>query len=497
MKTLHFLYIPLLISISNIHSTAQSILFPKEVTYISDCGVFPQELPIIEDSIAQYYSIDIDTIHLTNTSGTCNGYLSTISYVDWRIGEISKENFVFKVKDYLVDYSNSNHFYNFNPSKLEIDIHIKDLIKPDGQHHEYSFSTIITDTIRTLPMGESIDLYVYNKSLNLWNKSTKISPLLCQDYNLSVHDTLNYILAELEDGYIYPSLFDNGSYYNCNDSLYTLNFISSDNATVDHHFVSLKTPDQFLKLEIQMNDGQYGVERRDVILALKNQSPILNKFIEEKSFTSGDTIKLRLWSEEINHLLAFQYSLKLNKAKVIGVENIHPLLQSTYSWSMLDQKQEFRSIYDSPTAISHKINEDEDWYTLAIVTDISGTTSDIISLDVSNFNEFLIEKNNIISEIRFNQEFQYQQRLPSSIYSTQEVPVQIYPNPADEVITLDIGDYELNNLHVLNMLGQPVHNWSKKDRSNIIDVSNLSTGYYILQLTFDDNTYMSTKVFIK
>ena len=68
--------------------------------------------------------------------------------------------------------------------------------------------------------------------------------------------------------------------------------------------------------------------------------------------------------------------------------------------------------------------------------------------------------------------------------------IQIYPNPAQDVLSIE-SQQPIESVKIYNLQGQLI----KKDSSNSVDVSQLTTGLYFAQVTVEGNTI--TKKFIK
>jgi hypothetical protein len=67
--------------------------------------------------------------------------------------------------------------------------------------------------------------------------------------------------------------------------------------------------------------------------------------------------------------------------------------------------------------------------------------------------------------------------------------VRIYPNPANDVINITFA--EGANIKILNMMGQELINLNSSSDLQKIDISNLTQGVYVVQITKDNNTFTS------
>jgi hypothetical protein len=73
--------------------------------------------------------------------------------------------------------------------------------------------------------------------------------------------------------------------------------------------------------------------------------------------------------------------------------------------------------------------------------------------------------------------------------------IMVYPNPANNLITIKLGTGEMANFTISNQLGQEVMHGRLSEQKNI-DVSNLSEGIYTVKL-FNSNQIETRKVLIK
>jgi TonB family protein len=80
----------------------------------------------------------------------------------------------------------------------------------------------------------------------------------------------------------------------------------------------------------------------------------------------------------------------------------------------------------------------------------------------------------------------------------QELNCKIYPNPAHDQITIKIEDQDINvRFQIINSGGQIVANGQLNESVEQIDISGLTNGIYILNLTTVDNLRSTAQQFIK
>ncbi len=71
-----------------------------------------------------------------------------------------------------------------------------------------------------------------------------------------------------------------------------------------------------------------------------------------------------------------------------------------------------------------------------------------------------------------------------SVEAFESRPLNLFPNPAEDMIQLNMNLADLNNLQVFNTKGQEMQ---VRINTSRIDISNLSSGIYVLVLTDRDN----------
>ena len=85
------------------------------------------------------------------------------------------------------------------------------------------------------------------------------------------------------------------------------------------------------------------------------------------------------------------------------------------------------------------------------------------------------------------------QTLSTEIYSLDQITV--FPNPADNYITIK-SDYNLEDaiISLFDLNGRRVLNYKNNSNSNIVDISSLSDGEYVLRVILSEGGIYSTKV---
>lgn len=76
----------------------------------------------------------------------------------------------------------------------------------------------------------------------------------------------------------------------------------------------------------------------------------------------------------------------------------------------------------------------------------------------------------------------------------EELEIQLWPNPAQDFLQIDINNEKAVEFHIINAIGV-VMQQDYMTSGNRIDISNLSPGMYFLKVSFEDK--MTTQSFLK
>ncbi|MBI9038173.1 MAG: T9SS type A sorting domain-containing protein [Bacteroidales bacterium] len=90
----------------------------------------------------------------------------------------------------------------------------------------------------------------------------------------------------------------------------------------------------------------------------------------------------------------------------------------------------------------------------------------------------------------------YHYRIISGINEFDSKQLLVYPNPASDFLNIDYGIENEFNVEIASLNGCSVISQRNFTSSNVIDVSKLSSGIYILSI-IDGNTKINKIVIIK
>ena len=74
-----------------------------------------------------------------------------------------------------------------------------------------------------------------------------------------------------------------------------------------------------------------------------------------------------------------------------------------------------------------------------------------------------------------------------------DAAVSIFPNPSNDILTIDLKDSMLKKVVIYNELGQRVKEVATKE----VNISNLSKGIYFVKITLQSDRTMTKRVVIK
>jgi hypothetical protein len=83
-------------------------------------------------------------------------------------------------------------------------------------------------------------------------------------------------------------------------------------------------------------------------------------------------------------------------------------------------------------------------------------------------------------------------------YTVKDPEVIIFPNPAtEETISIE-SEKTIAHVEILNVVGQKIlYHEPEPSNSLKIDISMLNTGLYLIKISFDDNTNITKRIWVK
>lgn len=117
-----------------------------------------------------------------------------------------------------------------------------------------------------------------------------------------------------------------------------------------------------------------------------------------------------------------------------------------------------------------------------ITIDGAGNSSTILSYSAVDYNPYSEISYYRLKQTDFDGQFSYSQIKSVNIDTIQNSIIEIYPNPADNQITITGNESDLKQVKIYNILGQDLTGLTKFSYSNkqklVIDLSNLNSGIY-------------------
>lgn len=105
--------------------------------------------------------------------------------------------------------------------------------------------------------------------------------------------------------------------------------------------------------------------------------------------------------------------------------------------------------------------------------------------DFPFFNKILTEN----SSNNYRTTYDYNNVLSLNNLKKNEISISVFPNPSTDFVTIKSSE-AINEIHVFNTLGSKILTTTERN----IDVSNLSKGFYVLNITFDNGGKASKRL---
>lgn len=80
---------------------------------------------------------------------------------------------------------------------------------------------------------------------------------------------------------------------------------------------------------------------------------------------------------------------------------------------------------------------------------------------------------------------------------SKEISVKVYPNPASDIINVIFNNNGFHSLRIINFIGATVYSENLTDKLTCLDVSSLSKGIYLLNISDTNNTMINFKLIIE
>ena len=74
--------------------------------------------------------------------------------------------------------------------------------------------------------------------------------------------------------------------------------------------------------------------------------------------------------------------------------------------------------------------------------------------------------------------------------------IKVYPVPANTFANIDLGQVKVKGINVINSLGQKVYTQTVEQQFIRLDISNLQTGIYFIQMITSDNQMITKNIMV-
>ena len=199
----------------------------------------------------------------------------------------------------------------------------------------------------------------------------------------------------------------------------------------------------------------------------------IQMFIEEKSFSAGEEFTLDVWSDQLDGIVAWQFRLNFENAQILEINEGSPF--DNIPHNIFNQSQTMNSLWTPADTQPVDVSSNETWFTLTIVSDVDGKTSEIVLEDGDN-----------ISGVAADFSFQIEER--GFLVSSEEIylsDIRLQNNPVlDRLVVSGLGSNgSVSQLRIYRMDGSPIVSQTIDNVDQVdLDVTSLASGIYILYL---------------
>ncbi len=254
-----------------------------------------------------------------------------------------------------------------------------------------------------------------------------------------------------------------------------------------------------MEVEVHFDDGTNQSRTVSIDVLGEPLQPI-KMYIEDKEFVTGETVVLRIWSERVENLVAWQFDFVFENVEIVGVGQ-GEVYSLTYH-NVLSGTNILRSLWSSGVGKSIEVENEMTWFTIEILPNFDGSTSDIFSIQEENsINNVFLEHPEIIISYEIDFDFDIVNRgVVSASEAFDKLNVTISPNPSTGFLFLEGLTYFKDDvqINIYDRQGLLVRNMSIS--SNIesyeVDISTFNSGLYFIEIS-DNDRFSTYKIFKK
>lgn len=480
------LFALLLVSTSSFSQIPDSleVTLPWDLIYVADCNSDVGAIPTTTND-AVYISAPEITLVEEDDNGGCYKKVLEYTIIDWFGNNTYTFTQILKVDEMFTLYGVSDVSINYDD--LPFSITATDLVVDTDPTHIYSFdphdalATIINYDQSDIS-GGNYHVFVYDQT----NQSvTEVNVVLtdCEE-DVFIDVPASFTVEFNGESYISLSaeLFDINIIYPCAD--YELNL---KHGTANRIYSSSIGETIEIEVKVVISDSSPLIIFTEYIkVAVTGEGPVpIPMYIEEKTFIAGEEITLDIWSDQLDGLIAWQFRLNVENARVIDITE--GSLFDNIPHNIFNDDKTINSLWTPGDGQAINVASNETWFSLTIMPSFSGNTFDIFTTENDPWSSIFIEDS--ISIIDIDADFSFQIAERNFLVPNEELEIShllIHNNPVSDrlIISGFTKDMNVSKISIFSIDGSllmsriPVKNSTKLE----VDVEKFQSGIYILSL---------------
>lgn len=492
MKNIQFILLLVLsLQLSAQVPDSLNVTLPWETVRLDDCTKSMGEGPKTENDNV-HIQLTSDIIE-EDTQGGCYSRVRTWNIIDW----LGSEVYTFEQSrlpifgDALICQEDMLLTYDQLPFTLNID----NVVLNQSSGNEYSFSyNDVNDIERVIETEEeaNFEFYMYEHT---YRQVCKLNVYLTQceeDIVLNFPESVDIEFNKEPYIELTSEMLGIEIVYPCGNFTTEIIVDNSNSNLLPASFIGRVVP---AKVVVTFDDGNKYIKIVELIVGGIKPDPI-DMFIEDKSFTAGETIELEVWSEEVAGLVAWQLQLQFENTEVLGIEKSE--LFAEVPFNILDLGNTVKALWFPSDGLSVNVESDATWFTLVVKPDFNGSTLDIFQTAHDPWSLIAIDDVNYIFEYEAEFVFNIAPRDVLDVEDEFEFKsIDVFPNPSSENVNI-VGLSNPNSpakVEIFNLEGKLLLKEEYTIHNSIItlDISELPTGIFILK-TQNGNSLSSHKI---
>jgi len=236
-------------------------------------------------------------------------------------------------------------------------------------------------------------------------------------------------------------------------------------------------------VEVILNDGTKYINEIYLNVTGIKPDPI-KMFIEEKSFSAGETISLEVWSEDIPGLVTWGLQMEFIDAEILEIQTSQ--IFEDIPHNIYNSGLAAKALWVPADGLPIDLESDLTWFTLVVKSNIDGNTLDIFETDLDPWSEIVMEDDDFIFDFPAEFTFVTAPRNVLGIDDEVNFPnIEVFPNPSSHNISITglPNPDSSSKIEVFNLEGRLLlqKEFTISSSTFTLDISELPTGMFILK----------------